>query len=65
MRWRRNRAKTDRHTGLLLCIVKNQIAMMEAMKKLLETYPHTAKYGYDYMDILQDRIGACEKITEL
>lgn len=66
MRWRRDRLKIDRRIGLLLCIVKNQIAIMEAIKKLLETsYHHTSRYGSDYMDILQHRIDACEKITEL
>lgn len=64
MRWRRHRLKIGRHTGLLLCIIKNQTAMMEAMQKLLETYPHTVQYGTDYIDILQYRIDACGKIIE-
>lgn len=65
MKWRRDRLKIDRRIGMLLCIIKNQIAIMEAVKKLLETYHHTSRYGSDYMDILQHRIDASGKITEL
>ena len=65
MRWRRYRMKVGKRTGMLLCIIRNQIAMMEAMKRLLEIHQHTAHYGTDYADILQYRIEACEKMTEL
>lgn len=62
MKWRRDRLMIDRRIGLLLCVIKNQIAIMEVLKKLLCTYEHTSHYGSDYIDLLQHRIDACEKI---
>lgn len=56
-----NRRVVQRCTGMLLCIIKNQVVMMEVMQKLLETYPHTARYGTDYMNKLQDRMDICER----
>ena len=38
MKWNRDKKMIDRRIGLLLCIIKNQIAMMEALEKLLSTY---------------------------
>ncbi len=62
MKWNRDKKMIDRRIGLLLCIIKNQIAMMEALEKLLSTYEHTAKYGLDYMNLLRHRIESSEKI---
>ena len=56
-----NRRVIQRCIGMLSCIMQNQIVMMEVMQKLLETYPHTARYGSDYMDKLQERMDICEK----
>ena len=66
MRWLKGRMTTERCTGLQLCILKNQIVIMEALKKTLEvSYPHTSRYGSDYTDMIQSRIDACGKIIEL
>ncbi len=56
-----NRRVIQRCIGMLLCIIGNQLVMMEVMQKLLETYPHTARYGSDYMDKLQSRMDICKK----
>lgn len=42
---------------MLSCIIQNQIVMMEVMETQIESsYPHTARYGLDYVRKLQDRI---------
>lgn len=47
---------------MILCILKNQIVLMEATQKQLETLEHTAKYGSDYINKLQKRIDETRKI---
>lgn len=47
---------------MLSCIIQNQIVMMEVMETQIESsYPHTARYGLDYVRKLQDRIDNSKK----
>lgn len=47
---------------MLSCIIQNQIVMMEVMETQIESsYPHTARYGLDYVRKLQDRIDISKK----
>ena len=47
---------------MLSCIIQNQIVMMEVMEKQISlSYPHTARYGLDYVRRLQDRIDISKK----
>ena len=48
---------------MLSCILKNQITLMEVTQKQLETYEHTARFGSDYMDKLQERIEDTRKFN--
>lgn len=47
---------------MLSCIIQNQIVMMEVMTTQIESsYPHTARYGLDYVRKLQGRIDISKK----
>lgn len=51
---------------MLSCIIQNQIVMMEVMETQIEaSYPHTARYGQDYVRKLQDRIEISKKRIKL
>ncbi len=57
-----NQRVLQRCIGMLSCIIQNQIIMMEVMETQIESsYPHTARYGLDYVRKLQNRIDISKK----
>ena len=56
-----NKKFVAKQAKILLCILKNQIAMMEAVKMLFP-YKHFAIYGDKYVDKLEERIKSSKNI---
>lgn len=56
-----NKKFTAKQAKILLCILKNQIAIMEAVKMLFP-YEHFAIYGDEYTDKLEKRIKSSKNI---
>lgn len=58
--WNKRRAREQNEK--LNCILRNQVAIMEAIEKGLYTYEHTARYGSEYADNLISRVEETQKI---
>lgn len=55
MGWDKRRKQGQRK--MMSCMIKNQVAMMTAMKTQLErSLSHSLRYGSDITNILKDRI---------
>lgn len=63
MAW--NKINVQKQEKMLLCILKNQMIIMQAIQSQLSTYEHTARYGRYYTDKLGKRIADTAGILQM